>query len=53
LPSGVARHTLRITLQIVKKPEGKRTLSWLVRCRRLDRDYERLPEHAEAMVRWP
>jgi len=45
---------LRITLQIVKKPEGQgtfevlprrwvveRTLSWLVRCRRLDRDYER------------
>ena len=54
-----------VTLQIVKKPEGQRTfevlprrwvvertLSWLVRCRRLDRDYERLPEHAEAMVKW-
>ncbi|MFZ5851126.1 MAG: IS5 family transposase [Actinomycetota bacterium] len=61
----VARRLLRITLQIVKKPEGQRgfqvlprrwvverTLSWLVRCRRLDRDYERLPEHAEAMVKW-
>ena len=60
-----ARHWLRITLAIVKKPEGQRTfevlprrwvvertLSWLVRCRRLDRDYERLPEHAEAMVKW-
>lgn len=60
-----ARRLLRITLQIVKKPEGQRTfevlprrwvvertLSWLVRCRRLDRDYERLPEHAEAMVKW-
>jgi transposase len=60
-----ARRMLRITLHIVKKPEGQRTfevlprrwvvertLSWLVRCRRLDRDYERLPEHAEAMVRW-
>jgi transposase len=60
-----ARRWLRITLQIVKKPDGQRTfevlprrwvvertLSWLVRCRRLDRDYERLPEHAEAMVKW-
>lgn len=60
-----ARRVLRITLQVVKKPEGQRTfevlprrwvvertLSWLVRCRRLDRDYERLPQHAEAMVKW-
>jgi transposase len=60
-----ARRLLRIILQIVRKPEGQRTfevlprrwvvertLSWLVRCRRLDRDYERLPEHAEAMVKW-
>lgn len=60
-----ARRILRITVQVVKKPEGQhtfevlprrwvveRTLSWLVRCRRLDRDYERLPEHAEAMIKW-
>ena len=60
-----ARRFLRITLQIVKKPDGQRTfevlprrwvvertLSRLVRCRRLDHDYERLPEHAEAMVKW-
>jgi transposase len=60
-----ARRVLRITLEIVKKPEGQRTfevlprrwvvertLSWLVRCRRLGRDYERLPAHAEAMVKW-
>jgi transposase len=60
-----ARRVLRIALEIVKKPEGQhtfevlprrwvveRTLSWLVRCRRLDRDYERLPEHSEAMVKW-
>ena len=59
------RQFLRITLQIVRKPAGQRTfevlprrwvversLSWLVRCRRLDRDYERLPEHAEAMIKW-
>jgi transposase len=46
----------RIMLEIVRKPEGQRTfevlprrwvvertLSWLMRWRRLDRDYERLP----------
>ncbi|MDD1478719.1 MULTISPECIES: IS5 family transposase [Micrococcaceae] len=61
----LARRLLRITVQIVKKPEGQRTfevlprrwvvertLSWLVRCRRLGHDYERLPAHAEAMVKW-
>ncbi len=60
-----ARRMLRITLQIVRKPAGQRgfevlprrwvverTLSWLVRCRRLGHDYERLPAHAEAMVKW-
>ena len=53
----------RIAVEIVKKPAGQRTfevlprrwvvertLSWLVRCRRLDRDYERLPAHAEAIL---
>jgi transposase len=60
-----ARRLLRIALEIVHKPEGQRgfaalprrwvverTLSWLTRCRRLDRDYERLPEHSEAWVKW-
>lgn len=60
-----AKRLLHMSVQIVKKPDGQRTfevlprrwvvertLSWLVRCRRLDRDYERLPEHAEAMVKW-
>ena len=60
-----ARRMPRITLAIAKKPEGQRgfevlprrwvverALSWLVRCRRLDHDYERRPEHAEAMVKW-
>ena len=55
----------RIVLQIVRKPEGQRTfevlprrwvvertLAWLYRWRRLDRDYERLTAHSEAMVRW-
>jgi transposase len=61
----LARRFLRMTLQIVRKPAGQRTfealprrwviertLSWLVRCRRLDHDYERLLQHAEAMVKW-
>jgi transposase len=64
LVAWVARRC-RILLQIVRKLEGQRTfevlprrwvvertLSWLVRCRRLDRDYERLPEHSEAMIKW-
>ena len=59
-----ARDLLGITLEIVPKPAGQhtfevlprrwvieRTLSWLVRCRRPGRDYERLPAHAEAMVK--
>jgi transposase len=60
----VAQHC-RILVQIVKKPAGQRTfevlprrwvvertLSWLMRCRRLSRDYERLPAHSEAMIKW-
>jgi hypothetical protein len=60
-----ARHYLRIAVEIVKQPEGQRTfevlprrwvvertLSWISRCRRLSKDYERLPAHAEAMVKW-
>jgi transposase len=30
----------------------ERMLSWLVRCRRLDHDYERLPAHSEAFIKW-
>lgn len=60
-----ARQRLQLTLDIVKKPQGQhtfetlprrwvveRTWSWVVRCRRLGHDYERLPAHAEAMVKW-
>jgi transposase len=60
-----AQRYLRIAVEIVKKPEGQRTfevlprrwvvertLSWISRCRRLSKDYERLPAHAEAMVKW-
>ncbi len=56
---------LRIAVQIVKTPAGQhtfevlprrwvveRTLSWISRCRRLSKDYERRTDHAEAMVKW-
>lgn len=59
-----ARRRLQLVLEIVKKPAEQhtfevlprrwvveRTLSWLVRCRRLGHDYERLPAHAEAIVK--
>jgi len=52
----------QIVVEIVKKKEGQhgfevlprrwvveRTLSWITRCRRLDRDYERLPEHSDGL----
>lgn len=60
-----ARRFLRIAVELVKKPADQkgfvvlprrwvveRTFAWLVRCRRLDHDYERLPATAEAMVKW-
>jgi transposase len=58
-------HTVaRIRMQIVKRAEAhafkilprrwvvERTLGWLMRYRRLARDYERRPQHHEAMVYW-
>lgn len=30
----------------------ERTLSWIFQRRRCARDYERLPDHHEAMVKW-
>jgi len=60
-----ARRVLRTVVEIVRKPAGQRgfavlprrwvverTLAWLTAHRRLARDYERLPEHAEAWVKW-
>lgn len=60
-----AREVLRVVVTIVRKQDGQvgfavlprrwvveRTLSWISRCRRLDHDYERLPAHSEAMVKW-
>ncbi|MDJ0375858.1 IS5 family transposase [Streptomyces sp. H10-C2] len=58
-----ARHKLQVMLQVVKRSEDasgfvvlprrwvvERTLSWLMRSRRLVRDYERLPATHEALV---
>jgi transposase len=60
-----AREAARLTLQIVKRADdtvgfvvlprrwvAERTLSWLMRSRRLTRDYETLPPMHEAMVLW-
>lgn len=63
LPVLLACFLLGLTLVIVRRPAGstgfvllprrwvvERTLGWLGRWRRLARDYEELPEVAEAMV---
>ena len=60
-----AEQVAHITVEIVRKPLGiktfqvlprrwvvERTFSWIVKCRRLDHDYERLPETSEAMIKW-
>lgn len=60
-----AATTLTLTVDIVRKLAGQvgftvlprrwvaeRTLSWINRCRRTVRDYERLPAHHAAMVQW-
>ena len=60
-----AAQALRLTVTIIKRSDDgrgfvvlprrwvvERTFGWLMRHRRLVRDYERLPEHHEAMVLW-
>lgn len=60
-----AHTVLRLTVTIVKRTDTvagfvvlprrwvvERTFGWLIRHRRLVRDYERRPEHHEAMVWW-
>ncbi|MBA3488423.1 MAG: IS5 family transposase [Longispora sp.] len=58
------RSVARITVEVIKRSElhvfkvvprrwvVERTFGWLLRYRRLVRDYERRPEHHEAMVLW-
>jgi transposase len=58
------RRMLGVVVEIVKRPDlphftvlprrwvVERTLAWIVGHRRCVRDYERLPHHHEAMVRW-
>ncbi len=59
-----AATTLGVRVEIVQRDAGvrgfqvlprrwvvERTFAWLGRCRRLARDYERKPEHAEAMIK--
>jgi transposase len=62
--AGWTQAIARITLQVIKRTElhafkvvprrwvVERTFGWLMRYRRLVRDYERRPEHHEAMVYW-
>jgi transposase len=59
-----ARNALRLTLQIVKRSDEprfvilprrwvvERTWAWLMRSRRLARDYETLPATSETMILW-
>ena len=60
-----AKTSLNLVLQIVKRSDDatgfvvlprrwvvERTLAWICRHRRCARDYERLPQHHETMVRW-
>jgi transposase len=60
-----AKSAWNIVVEVVKKPAGQigfsvlprrwvveRTFSWLMRQRRLVRDYERLPATHEAFVKW-
>src|SRR5918998_3518028 len=60
-----AARALRITVQVVAKLVGQagfvplprrwvveRTHAWITGHRRMSRDYERLPAHSEAMIKW-
>jgi len=62
---GKAKRYWKIAVEVVKKPPQQhgfsvlprrwvveRTFAWLMRWRRLTRDYERLPETHEAFVKW-
>lgn len=62
---GAFTAALRITVQVVRKPDDlhtfqvlprrwvvERTFAWIAKYRRTVRDYERLPGHHEAMIQW-
>jgi transposase len=64
-PLADAFAALGVTVQVVKRPDGtreftvlarrwivERTLGWLARSRRLNRDHERRPDHHVQMVWW-
>ena len=61
----LGRRHLRLTIQIVRRPDDlhtfqvlprrwvvERTFAWISKYRRTVRDYERLPGHHEAMIHW-
>jgi transposase len=62
--AGWVRAVAHVTLEIIKRTElhvfkvvprrwvVERSFGWLLRFRRLVRDYERRPEHHQAMVYW-
>jgi transposase len=62
--SEFTKKTAGITIEVVKRTSPhsfqvirrrwvvERTFGWLMRYRRLCRDYEKLPEHHEAMIYW-
>jgi transposase len=60
-----AARVAHIAVEVVRKPPGiktfqvlprrwvvERTFAWIVKCRRLDHDYERLPQTSQAMIKW-
>lgn len=62
---GLARTTLRIALTVVERSDDtsgftvlperwrvERTFAWLMRSRRLPREYDRRTDSAKAMIRW-
>jgi putative transposase len=49
----VRKHADQVGFQVLhRRWVVERTLSWITRCRRTVRDYERHPEHHAAMVQW-
>ena len=60
-----AHAALKLTVQVVRRPDDlhtfqvlprrwvvERTFAWISKFRRTVRDYERLPQHHEAMIQW-